>query len=145
MLRRGPDRGRVRRRLVHVCVRSRGAGVARVRAIELRLVGIPLVRPFRTSIGVETEKVCVLARVVTDDAEGWGECVTGPDPGFSEEFNESAWVVIKEFLAPSLFRAGDIGPEDLDRVFAGTRGNPMAKATIVNAFLDAHLRHENQI
>ncbi len=59
-----------------------------VRAIELRLIRLPLVRPFRTSFGQETEKECILARVETDDAEGWGECVAGPGPGFSEEFNE---------------------------------------------------------
>ena len=27
-----------------------------VRAVELRMVGIPLVRPFRTSFGVETQQ-----------------------------------------------------------------------------------------
>ncbi len=111
-----------------------------VRAIELRLVRLLLVRPFRTSFGVETDKVCILARVETDDAEGWGECVTGPDPGFSEEFNEGAWLVLRDFLAPALLNAGDVRAEDLDGLFAGVRGNPMAKATLVNAVLDAELR-----
>jgi O-succinylbenzoate synthase len=118
--------------------------VTRVRAIELRLVGIPLVRPFRTSFGVETEKVCVLARVETDDAEGWGECVTGPDPGFSEEFNEGAWLVIREFLAPVLFVADDVPSDGLERLVTGVRGNRMAKATIVNALLDAELRAQDR-
>jgi o-succinylbenzoate synthase len=111
-----------------------------VRAVELRLVGIPLVRPFRTSFGEETRKICVLARVVTDDAEGWGECVASPDPGYSEEFNEGAWLVLREFLAPALFAAGDVTTDDLDRVLAGVRGNPMAKATLIDGFLDAELR-----
>ena len=111
-----------------------------VRAIELRLVALPLVRPFRTSFGVETEKICILARVETEDAWGWGECVTGPSPDFSGEFNEGAWLVIRDFLAPALFAAGDVPAEDLDRVFGGVRGNPMAKATLVNAVLDAELR-----
>jgi O-succinylbenzoate synthase len=111
-----------------------------VRAVELRKVGIPLVRPFRTSFGEETIKVCVMARAVTDDADGWGECVASPDPGYSEEFNESAWLVLRDFLAPALFAAGDVTTGDLDRVFAGVRGNPMAKATLIDAFLDAELR-----
>jgi O-succinylbenzoate synthase len=118
--------------------------VTRVRAVELRLVGLPLVRPFRTSFGETTEKVCILARVETDDAEGWGECVCDADPGFSEEFNGGAWQVLREFLAPALFRAGDLAPTDLDGVFAFVRGNPMAKATLVNAFLDAWLRAEER-
>jgi len=114
--------------------------MTRVRAVELRLVALPLVRPFRTSFGEETEKICILARIETDDAVGWGECVTGFDPGFSEEFNEGAWLVIRDFLAPALFRTGGVSAEDLDRVFSGVRGNPMAKATLIDAFLDADLR-----
>jgi O-succinylbenzoate synthase len=111
-----------------------------VRAVELRMVGIPLVRPFRTSFGEETRKVCLLARVVTDEAEGWGECVASPDPGYSEEFNDGACLTLREFLAPSLFAAGDVTAGDLDRILAGVRGNPMAKATLIDAFLDAELR-----
>ncbi|HEX5950184.1 MAG TPA: o-succinylbenzoate synthase, partial [Actinomycetota bacterium] len=118
--------------------------MTRVRAIELRLVALPLVRPFRTSFGVESDKVCILARVDTDGAVGWGECVTGPEPGFSEEFNEGAWLVLREFLAPALFRAGDLEPDDVEGAMAGVRGNPMAKATLVNAFLDAWLRERGE-
>jgi o-succinylbenzoate synthase len=113
--------------------------VTRVEAIELREVGIPLVRPFRTSFGESTDKVCVLARVRTDHAEGWGECVADVEPGFSEEFNDGAWLVMRSFLAPALFGAGELEPSDLDRVFTGVRGHPMAKATLINAFLDAWL------
>jgi O-succinylbenzoate synthase len=114
--------------------------MTRVRAIELRLVALPLLRPFRTSLGEETDKVCVLARVETDETAGWGECVTGPEPDFSEEFNEGAWILMRDVLAPALFRAGGASVEGLSRVFAAVRGNPMAKATMINAFLDAELR-----
>jgi o-succinylbenzoate synthase len=114
--------------------------VTRVRAVELRLVGLPLVRPFRTSFGTSTQKVCVLARVETREAEGWGECVADIDPSFSEEFNEGVWLVLRDFLVPALLAAGDVAPESLDAVFAFVRGNPMAKATLVNAVLDAELR-----
>jgi O-succinylbenzoate synthase len=111
-----------------------------VRAIELRLIRLPLVRPFRTSFGQETEKECILARVDTDDAEGWGECVAGPNPGFSEEFNEGAWLLLRDFLAPALFQAGETPAEDLEHIFAFVRGHPMAKAALSNAVLDAELR-----
>jgi O-succinylbenzoate synthase len=114
--------------------------VTRVRSVELRLVGLPLVRPFRTSFGEMTDKECILARVATDEGEGWGECVAGAEPDFSEEWNAGAWMVLRDLLAPALISAGDVEPNDLDDVFAFVRGNPMAKATLVNAFLDAHLR-----
>ncbi|MGH2594402.1 MAG: o-succinylbenzoate synthase [Actinomycetota bacterium] len=115
-----------------------------VRAIEIRTIGLPLVGTFRTSFGVETEKVCVVVRLVTDDAEGWGECVAGIDPGYSEEFNEGAWLVIRGFLAPALFSASDVTVDDLDRVLGGVRGHPMAKATVIDAFLDAELRAQGR-
>jgi O-succinylbenzoate synthase len=119
--------------------------VTRVRSVELRMIGLPLVRPFRTSFGEDTDKECVLVRVETHDgAVGWGECVTGPEPDFSGEFNEGAWLVVRDFLAPALFAAGDVAAEDLDRVFAGVRGNSMAKAALIDAFLDAELRERGQ-
>lgn len=111
-----------------------------VRSVELRLVRLPLVRPFRTSFGEMADKECILARIETDDAEGWGECVAGAEPDFSEEWNAGAWLALRDLLAPALVAAGDVEPADLDGVFAFVRGNPMAKATLVNAFVDAHLR-----
>jgi o-succinylbenzoate synthase len=112
----------------------------RVREVELRLVQLPLVRSFRTSFGQMDEKTCILARVETDDAEGWGECVADAVPDFGPEFNEGVWLVLRDFLVPALFAAGDVAVEGLDRVFGGVRGHPMAKATLVNAILDAGLR-----
>jgi o-succinylbenzoate synthase len=114
-------------------------------SIELRMIGLPLVRPFRTSFGTETEKECVLVRVETvDGAVGWGEGVTGPEPGFSEEWNEGLWLVVRDFLAPPVFAAGDVTAEDLDRVLGGTRGHPMAKAALIDAVLDAQLRESGR-
>jgi O-succinylbenzoate synthase len=118
--------------------------VTRVRAIELRLIELPLVRPFRTSFGTSTVKTCLLARVETSDAIGWGECVADAEPGFSEEWNEGAWVVIRDFLAPAIFRAGDVSAEGLEHVFGPVRGHPMAKATLVDAVLDAELRAKGE-
>lgn len=112
----------------------------RVSRIELRLVGLPLVRPFRTSFGTSTRKECVLVRVETDEAEGWGECVSDIEPGFSEEFNDGAWSVIHNFLGPALIAASDVDLPDLAGVFGSVRGNPMAKATLIDAVIDASLR-----
>ena len=116
--------------------------MSRVRSVELLLVEIPLVRPFRTSFGEVAEKRCVIVRVETDDAEGWGECVADTRPDFSGEFNEGAWLVLREFLGPRLFRAGDIDVESVEAGFLEVRGNPMAKAALLDAVVDAELRAE---
>jgi o-succinylbenzoate synthase len=115
-----------------------------VRAVELRLVGVPLVRPFRTSFGETNRKECVLVRVETDLAEGWGECVADIEPDFSGEFNAGAWIVIRDMLAPALFRGGDVHAEDLADRFSFVRGNPMAKGAVVDAVLDAELKAEGR-
>jgi o-succinylbenzoate synthase len=113
--------------------------VTTIRSIELRLVGLPLVTPFRTSFGEMTHKECILARVETDDAVGWGECVAGDEPDFSEEWNAGAWLVLRDLLAPALV-GRDVRIEDVERRLAFVRGHPMAKATLVNAVMDATLR-----
>ena len=92
--------------------------MSRVRVVELLLVELPLVRPFRTSFGEMSDKRCVLVRVETDDAEGWGECVADSQPDFSGEFNGGAWLALRDFLVPSLFRAGDVDIAAVERVFA---------------------------
>jgi O-succinylbenzoate synthase len=114
--------------------------VSRVLVVELLLVELPLVRPFRTSFGEMTEKRCVVVRVETDEAEGWGECVADTRPEFSEEFNDGAWLVLRDFLAPALLEAPSDRVQDAERRFAEVRGNPMAKAALLDAFLDAELR-----
>lgn len=116
--------------------------MSRVTAVELLLVELPLVHPFRTSFGVMSEKRCVLVRVETDDAEGWGECVADTRPEFSEEFNDGAWLVLRDFLVPALLRAPVEDADEAERRFGDVRGNPMAKAALLDAFVDARLRAE---
>ena len=114
--------------------------MSRVRTVELLMAELPLVRPFRTSFGEVRDKRCVLVRVETDGAEGWGECVADSRPDFSGEFNEGAWIVLRDFLAPALFRAGEVDVEGAEQAFAEVRGNPMAKAALLDALVDAELR-----
>jgi O-succinylbenzoate synthase len=116
--------------------------VTSIRRVELRRIGLPLVRPFRTSMGVATRKECILVRVETGDAEGWGECVADLEPDFSAEWNGSAWEAMTAFLAPALLAAGELSASSLERTFAPWRGNRMAKATLIDAAVDAELRAE---
>ena len=114
--------------------------MSRVRAIELLHVELPLVRPFRTSFGEVRDKKCILVRVETDDAEGWGECVADSRPEFSGEFNDGAWIMLRDFLGPVLLWAGDVDIVGAEQAFTEVRGNPMAKAALLDAFVDAELR-----
>jgi o-succinylbenzoate synthase len=116
--------------------------VTRIRRLEVRLIGLPLVRPFRTSMGVSTRKECILTRVETDGAEGWGECVADVEPEYGAEWNGGAWDLITTFLGPAVLAAGELTESSLTGVFAPWRGNRMAKAALIDAVLDAELRTE---
>jgi len=109
---------------------------------SLRLVRItlPLVVPFRTSHGVETERDVLLLHVVGDGCEGWSECVAGGEPSYSAEYTEGAELVIAEHLWPALGRAGDVTAAEVASVLAAFAGHPMAKAALEMAILDAELR-----
>jgi hypothetical protein len=93
------------------------------------------------SFGTSTGKQCVLARVRIDGVDGWGECVADDGfPGFSGEWNEGAWVLLRDVLGPALLAAGDVTSGDVEDRLRFVRGNPMAKATLIDAVLDAELR-----
>jgi O-succinylbenzoate synthase len=108
-----------------------------IQSIELREIRLPLVHFFETSFGRTTERRIVLARVTdTDGAEGWGECTAGEGPFYSDEWTETCWATLHEFLAPMVL--GNTF-ETAANVFAAmrpVRGHRMAKATIENACWD---------
>ncbi len=112
-----------------------------LRAIELREVALPLVRPFRTSFGEERDKRAILVRVLTDQGEGWGECVASTEPRYSEEWLDGAWAVLRDHLCLWLLRWGEVSdPDDVSGILAWIRGHRMAKASLEAAVLDAWLR-----
>jgi O-succinylbenzoate synthase len=115
--------------------------MTRVESIELSLIELPLVRPFRVSFGTSTGKQCILARVRVDGVDGWGECVADDGyPGFSGEWNEGVWLLLRDVLGPALLAADDVSSDTIDDHLRFVRGNPMAKATLIDAVLDAELR-----
>jgi O-succinylbenzoate synthase len=111
----------------------------RLEAVELRRVELPLVTPFRTAHGTETVKRAVLVRAVTDAAEGWGECVALSEPGYSPEHVDGAHAVLRDSLAPLLVGRG-VAADGVADLLAPVPGNPMAKASLAMAVLDAELR-----
>ncbi len=98
-----------------------------LRAIELREVALPLVRPFRTSFGEEREKRAILVRTIGDDVEGWGECVASEEPRYSEEWLDGAWTALERWMAPAVVGQAN-RPERVTESLGWIRGHRMAKA-----------------
>jgi len=112
--------------------------------IELRRVRMPLVAPFRTSFGTETSRDVLLLRVVTDAAEGWGECVAMSDPRYSPEYVDGAADVLRRFLIPELAATARLDAYAVAPALAPFKGHQMAKAALEIAVLDAELRAEGR-
>ena len=116
--------------------------------VELRRIAMPLVSPFRTSFGSQTERDILLVGIDLTDAEGgsddtiegWGECVALSEPSYSPEYVDGAQHVIVHHLLPRLMAAGPIEAADVAPVLAKLHGHPMAKAALEMAVLDAQLR-----
>lgn len=116
----------------------------KIEGFELRRVAMPLVSPFRTSFGTQTARDILLVRAVTDAAEGWGECVTLPDPVYSPEYTEGAVDVMKRFFIPALAAAGIGDATAVGEALKPFKSHRMAKAALETAVLDAELRAEGR-
>lgn len=116
-----------------------------IRSIELRRISLPLVTPFRTSFSTETHRDILLVRVETDDAVGWGECVSGNEPLYSNEYVEGSQQVMIDHLIPRLFafRSRPMSAHDVAQILRPVKDHRMAKAALEAAILDAQLRENN--
>lgn len=107
-----------------------------IASIELREIRLPLIHFFETSFGRTTERRIILVRVADNDgAEGWGECTAGEGPFYSEEWTETAWATLKDFLAPMCIGKMQHASSVYD-LMKRVRGHRMAKAAIETACWD---------
>ncbi len=116
----------------------------KIEAITLREIHMPLVHFFETSFGRTYGRRILLLTVHCEGVNGWGECVAGEDPFYSDEWIETAWSTIKQYLGPAILRRNLTSASDCTPVFAPVRGHRMAKAGIENALWDAEARQKNQ-
>ncbi len=102
----------------------------KIERIELRLIRMELVRPFETSRHRETHRTVLLTRLLAGGLSAWGECVAGTGPWYSAETIETAWHVLRDFLAPRLLAEPFEHAGQVFLRFDAIRGHPMAKAAL---------------
>ncbi len=115
----------------------------KVEAVTLREIQMPLVHFFETSFGRTTERRILLVTVHTDGPEGWGECVAGEDPFYSEESIDTAWYALERYLVPAMLGRSIDNGSDAPALMARVRGHRMAKGAIENALWDAEAQARN--
>src|SRR5437868_2400690 len=115
-----------------------------ISSIELREIRLPLIHFFETSFGRTTERRIILVRVVDrDGADGWGECTAGEGPFYSDEWAETAWPTMQEFLAPMVVNREVEDAAQIYDLMKPVRGHRMAKAAIETACWDLEAKRSS--
>jgi o-succinylbenzoate synthase len=112
-------------------------GTLKIEAVTLREIRLPLVHFFETSFGRTTGRRILLVTLHTDGPEGWGECVAGEDPFYSEESVDTAWYAMEKYLAPAVLGKTIATGADVPALLERVRGHRMAKGALENAVWDA--------
>ena len=113
----------------------------KIERIELRLIEIEFLTPFRTSMGVEYTRPCIIVTAHGGGLTGWGECVASQAVSaewafYSYETVETAWHILKDFLAPALVGKSLNSIEPVVKIGERLRGHPMARAGLEGAIWD---------
>ncbi|HXU29157.1 MAG TPA: o-succinylbenzoate synthase [Thermoanaerobaculia bacterium] len=110
----------------------------RLTSLHLREIRMPLKEPFRISSGVATlRRILLVAATDEEGRVGWGECTAGEEPNYSSETTDTAWLAIREWVAPLVLGREIAGPFSVRPLLEHNfRGHSMAKAAVEVAVWD---------
>jgi O-succinylbenzoate synthase len=100
--------------------------------ITLREIRLALKEPFRISSGIMQERrIALLELTDRDGASVFSECVAFQLPIYTSETIDTAWLALREWLAPRVLGHEIAGPEAVHGVLdENIRGHNMAKAAL---------------
>jgi O-succinylbenzoate synthase len=116
----------------------------KVEAVTIRELRMPLKYFFETSFGRTESRRVLLVTEHCEGVDGWAECVAGDAPFFSYEWIETAWLTIREFLAPAIIGVKISQARESAALMSRVRGHNMAKAALENALWDAEAGQKQQ-
>src|SRR5438105_934644 len=116
----------------------------RIERVELFIVQLPLLRAFRTSSSRKSFLSHVLVKLCSDGLIGWGECASPSDPYYCEETTETAWHLLKDFLAPAVLGARCDSVDELVARYGRVKRNNFAKAGLEMAAWDLLAQSERR-
>ena len=115
----------------------------KIERLEIREINLPLVHYFETSFGRTEKRRILLTKIFCDGAVGHGECTAGENPFFSHETIDTAWIIIKNVLAPIAIGKEWTAPSEVSQLFKQIRGHQMARAAVENSCWDMTARINN--
>lgn len=100
--------------------------------ITLHEILLPLKEPFQISSGtVKDRRILLLQLEAGDGFTGWSECVAAELPNYSPETIDTAWLAVREWLAPRVLGRRFQRPEDVHHALQeDLRGHYMARAAV---------------
>jgi O-succinylbenzoate synthase len=108
----------------------------KIDSITLHHLSMPLVSPFETSFGRETDRECVLVEIKSEGLTGYGECVATRDPGYNYETTGTVIHILKDFVIPLMLGRDVKDAADFHSLVSGIRGHYLAKAGVEMALWD---------
>lgn len=114
----------------------------KIERIELYHVAMPLIYPWRTAYGEDTEINSVLCHMVSGSVEGWGESTPFAAPCYSSEWAGGIFALARDWLAPAILGKDISSGKELQRELALFKANPFAKAILDTAWWSLHSRIE---
>lgn len=112
----------------------------KVDRIVLRQIKMPLVHFFETSFGRTYDRDIVLVEVNAQGVSGWGEVTAGENPFYNEEWTDSIWPVLIDYVCPRVLGVNFESADDVNRRTSHIRGHLMARGGVEAAFWDLQAR-----
>lgn len=116
----------------------------KIASLTLHHISMPLVAPFETSFGRETQRECILITLQSEGLTGYGECVAAREPGYNYETTATAWHILKDFIAPLVLGKDVVDALDFQRRVEHIRGHHLAKAGVEMAIWDLLGKHDGK-
>ena len=112
----------------------------RLEQITLREIKMPLVHFFETSFDRIYARNIVLVEVLAEGVSGWGEVTAGENPFYNEEWTESAWLILRDYVAPRVLKHNFESAAEVGARSAHVRGHLMARGGLEVAVWDLEAR-----
>src|SRR5579871_5897372 len=112
--------------------------------IVLHQIRMPLVHFFETSFSRTYSRDIILVEVTSEGVTGWGEVTAGENPFYNEEWTDSAWLILRDYVAPRVLNHEFASAADVDGRTSHIRGHNMARAGLEVAVWDLEARMKGQ-
>lgn len=112
----------------------------RIDEIRLHHLRMDLVHFFETSFGRTHTREIVLVEARSQGVSGWGEVTCGEHPFYNEEWTESAWLLLKNYIAPPALDREFASAAAVGALSAGIKGHRMARGGFEAACWDLEAR-----